>query len=261
MIIRKKYQLSIYLFLFTAITCIAQTENYNQLWDEFIFTRKLSEKWSLESDVGFRTSSVPEDSNPIYSITQVYLRVWGHYRVAERWKLSFSYGYFYNSVVPELNQTQSNEYRGAIQATYFIARNRHKLNGRLRLEDRHLQNDEGNFEAVLRIRTQLKYLYPITAPQIEHGVLYTFASDELFFKSSSSVSGSDFFDRNRAIAGLGYAFTNNMQMEVSYVNEILPRDGVTKIYNVVQVQVIFTDFLDNAKKLFKKPKPIMDESY
>lgn len=251
----------IFLFLATGSSSMAQTQEYNQFWNEYAFTRDLNESWSLEANTGFTTSSVPDVSNPFFTFTQFYFRAWGHYYPHNRWKLSAFYAYYYNNNVPELSQRKAPEFRSSIQATYYAIKARGRLNFRLRYEDRHLQNDDSYFEAVTRLRIQSKFTYPLFGPKIEKEVLYSFASDEVFFKTKSDISGPDFFDRNRFTIGLGYAFTNDIQFEVSYANEVLPRHERKEIYHALQVNVIFTNFLSNfKKKAYIRDKTAIDDS-
>jgi len=247
-------------FLLLAGKSFAQDQDYNQFWNEFSFTRDLNQKWSLEANLGLTTSSIPDKDDPFNSFTQFYFRAWAHYYPGTKWKLSAFYAYFYNYNVPELNQRKAPEFRSALQATYYAIKARGRVNFRFRYEDRHLQNDSLYFEAVSRFRLQAKFVYPITGHKIEKEVLYGFASEEVFFKTKSDISGPDFFDRNRFTIGLGYAFTNDIQFEASYANEILPRDGRRDLYHALQVNVIFTNFLSSVKKAFVRDKTAIDDS-
>jgi hypothetical protein len=76
----------------------------------------------------------------------------------------------------------------------------------------------------LRYLQQIKYIQPINSKILREGVVYAVASDELFFKSGTKVTGLSFFDRNRLNLGAGYLFSDDIQVEVTYANEYLPRD-------------------------------------
>ena len=73
------------------------------------------------------------------------------------------------------------------------------------------------------------------------------ASEELFFKTQATITGVDFFDRNRLTIGAGYALTNDTQVELLFSNEILPRSSGKLVFNTYQVNFAFSD-------LFKKWK-------
>ena len=245
--------ISFYTFLLLIITLKvhSQTDKLNQFWNQYIFNKDLSNDWSLELDIGLTTSSIPDDRNIFHNMTQIYGRGWVHYKPAERWKVSFFYAYYFNKNVPELNQREAPEVRFAVQGLYRIIKEaRFKLNVRARFEDRHMRNEDGYFEAVGRYRFQIKTVYVLSSNETSRGELYAFMSDELFFKTKSKVSGSEVFDRNRLGAGLGYFLSDNIQVEVSYANEIMPRTQTDKLVNALQINVIFNNFFPNLIKSF-----------
>lgn len=170
----------------------------------------------------------------------------------------FFYAYYYNKNVPELNQDQAPEFRIAAQVTYLLLKqSRLKLNIRSRLEDRHLRNEDGFFEAVGRFRFQARAVYPFKQ-NIVKNEFYGFVSDELFFKTKSQVSGSEFFDRNRFTGGLGYFIKDDIQLEISYANEIMPRKQTSQLVNAIQFNVVFNDFFPNLIKSLKPKKRILE---
>jgi hypothetical protein len=254
-----RYSIYVLLLVYTTIVN-AQTDNLNQFWNEYAFTKDLSQNWVVELDAGFTSSSTPEDKAVFHDITQTYLRGWAHYYPGDRWKMSIFYAYYSNKNVPELNQTEAPEWRSALQVSYSLLKDyRIKVNLRLRLEDRHLHNDDGYFEAVERLRFQVKAVYPINNIKIQKGVLYSFAADEVFFKTDSEVSGPENFDRNRLTLGLGYEFIKDFIVEASYNNEIMPRKDTNKFVNAIQVKLIFNNFLPDLIKSFHRMKKAVDE--
>lgn len=76
------------LFNFINTASIAQTDDLYQFWNEYIFTKDLSQKWVVELNTGFVSSSTPDDSNIFHNITQVYFRGWAHYYAFRKWKFS-----------------------------------------------------------------------------------------------------------------------------------------------------------------------------
>lgn len=237
----------------------SQTDNLNQFWNEYAFTKDLSQNWVVELDAGFTSSSTSEDKAIFHYITQTYLRGWAHYYPGDRWKMSIFYAYYSNKNVPELNQAETPEWRSALQLSYSLLKDyRIKVNLRLRLEDRHLHNEDGYFEAVERLRFQVKSVYPINDVKMQKGVFYSFIADEVFLKTDSQVSGPENFDRNRLTLGLGYEFVKDLLVEVSYNNEIMPRKDVDKFVNAVQVKLIINNFLPDLIRRFERTKKSVD---
>lgn len=255
-----KYIIHILLPILSITSATAQTDVLNQFWNEYAFTHDLSEKWVAEMDAGITTSGVPENNNIFHGFTQFYVRGWIHYYPANRWKLSFFYAYYYNENVPELEQSRAPEYRFAFQVTYNLLKHRRiNVNLRGRFEDRNIENEAGIFESVERLRLQGRAVCPINKSKIEVNTLYVFVSNELYFKTRSDISGNDIFDRNRATLGLGYSASKDFQVEVSYANEYLPRAGTDKIYNALQVNITFNNFLSNLLKPFMRQKTDVDD--
>lgn len=255
----KGIRIHILLLLVTNLSLHGQTDKLNQFWNEYAFTKDLSQKWALELNIGLTTSSTVEDNNILYNLTQVYGRVWAHYQPDDRWKISFFYAYFFNKNVPELNQEEAPEIRMAAQGLYWMLKDKKwKASLRVRIEDRHLHNEAGYYEAVMRLRLQVRTVYCFTNNENTKNAFYGFASDELFFKTQSQVSGPDLFDRNRATIGLGYFLNDNIQIEISYANEIMPREPVNQLVNAFQVNITFNNFLPNLIRSIAPKKTILE---
>ncbi len=238
----------------------AQTQTENQYWNSFQFTQSIKGKFVSEVNLDQTFTSGTQQTNPFYRNSQLTFGAWIHYYATPRWKLSFFLAYFYNREVPEISQDFSPEIRTAVQGIYYIKKLRYTLTSRTCLEDRSIENNEGYFEVVYRLREMIKLMYPINGKQIRAGILYGIASDELFVKTRSSVTGDDFFDRNRLTLGLGYSITDNFQIEVAYANEYLPRTPNDKVFNAISTTVVFNNLIPNIQdKLKKKPAAIADE--
>lgn len=254
-----KFFLSV-LFTLKCQSVFSQKETLNQFWNEYAFTHNISENWVGELDAGLTSSGVPDDNTIFYGFTQFSVRGWIHYYPSDRWKVSFFYAYYYNQNVPELNQNEAPEYRFALQATYNLFKHRRiNINLRARVEDRNIENEDGIFESVERFRFQGRAVFPINNVKIQKKKLYAFASDELYFKTKSEISGSEFFDRNRATIGLGYKALKDVQIEVSYANEYLPRSGTDKIYNALQINLTFENIFSDVFKTFARKEASVDD--
>ena len=251
-ILLKKRGLILVILLITSIN-YGQTTTYNQFWNEIQFTRTISEKWSTELNLAATYSSTESSSNIFQQNTQRSVRAWGHYYFSPRWKLSSFLAYNYNKDVPEIGQFKSPEVRFALQGIYYFHKTGYTLSTRMRMELRHMRNEDETYDNVLRYRQQIKYIQPINSKFLREGVIYGIASDELFFKSGTKVTGLSFFDRNRLNIGAGYLFTDDIQVELTYANEYLPRDEGNQIVNAASLTVTFNNFFKNLnKKLLHK---------
>jgi len=175
---------------------------------------------------------------------------WIHYYYSPRWKISSSLAYFHNKDVPDIGQYESPEWRLSLQGTYFIHKIGYTLSTRMRGELRYIMNANGIYEDKYRYRQQLKYLKPINSKFLRQGVFYAQVNDEIFIKPKARSKGLTFFDRNRFEIGGGYLITDDLQIELTYVNEFLPRDVVNELYHVLSLTISFNNPLENLRKRF-----------
>ncbi|MET0944602.1 MAG: DUF2490 domain-containing protein [Flavobacterium sp.] len=238
----------------------AQSKEYGQFWNEIQFNRTINSKWSAELDIAASYSSTESSSNIFQQNIQRSFRGWGHYYLSPRWKLSTFVAYFNNKDVPEIGQFESPEWRYALQGIYYFHKTGYTLSTRMRMELRHLRNEDDDYENVLRYRQQIKYLKPINSKVLRAGVVYAIASDEIYFKSGTKVTGESFFDRNRLNLGGGYLFTDDIQVELTYVNEFLPRNSGNQIVNAASLTLTFNNlFKTLSKKLLHKNEEVVND--
>lgn len=229
----------------------AQTNKYNQLSNEFQFTRAINDKWVGETWLGGTFSDTPTEPRPLSTNIQRYIYIWGHYYYSPKWKFSGSLAYFHNKDVPDIGQYFSPEFRITTMGTYYINRVGYILTTRMRLEFRYMMNEEGYYEDKYRYRQQLKFVKPLNSKFLRQGVFYALTSEEVYFRGY----GGSYFDRNRFEAGAGYLITDDLQVELVYSNEYLPREGADEMYNILTFTVTANNLFTKIKgKLSNKPK-------
>lgn len=236
------------LVLITTTSSFGQKTTYNQFWNEIQFNRAINEKWSTELNLAAAYSSTESSPNLFENTIQRSFRVWGHYYYSPRWKFSTFLAYFNNKDVPEIGQFESPEWRFALQGIYYFHKTGYTLSTRMRTEFRHMRNQDDDYENVFRYRQQIKYLKPLNSKILREGVIYAIASDEVYFKSGAKVTGESFFDRNRFNIGAGYLFTDDIQVELSYCNEYLPRSSGNQITNAASLTITFNNLIKNIQK-------------
>jgi len=236
-----------FLFIF-ASNGKAQTNSYTQLGNELQVVRAINEKFAAEIYLGGTFSNTPSESKVLSTNIQRYLSGWVHYYYSPRWKFSFSPAYYYNKDVPDIGQYFSPEWRFTLQGMYYFHKTGYTLLTRIRGEFRLMMNEEGNYEDKYRYRQMIKYVKPINGKVLRKGVAYFVTSEELLFKPAAKATGITFFDRNRFEVGGGYLVTDNFQLELTYVNEFVPRDNVNELYNLIAFTVTFNNPLMNLKR-------------
>jgi hypothetical protein len=246
--------ITIVCLLFLSVRTSGQTDTYNQWSNEYQFARPFNDRWAGELWLGTTFSSTPNESRVFKTNTQRYATAWVHYFLPPKWKFSASLSYYYNKDVPEIGQYVSPEWRLTLQPTYFFHKVNYILSSRSRFEFRYMWNADSVFQFKFRFRQMLKFVKPINGKILRQGIVYLLTSEEVFFKPDAKSTGVTFFDRNRFEVGAGYLFTDDIQLELTYVNEFLPRDDNNEMYNIVSLTLSFNNLLLNLKNSLK-PKP------
>lgn len=237
-----------FFILLLALSAKSQTNSYTQLGNEFQFVRAINDKFAGEIYFGSTFSNTPSENRILSTNIQRYISGWLHYYYSPRWKFSSSLAYYYNKDVPDIGQYFSPEWRLSLQGTYYIHKTGYTLYTRMRGEFRYMMNAEGIYEDKYRYRQAIKYMKPINSKVLRKGIFYFLASEELLFKPAAKTSGVTFFDRNRFELGGGYLITDDLQIELAYQNEFVPRDNGNELYNIIAFTVTFNNPLTNLRK-------------
>ena len=232
------------IFLFVAFPFVIKAQTrYTQISNEIDLVRAFNDKWSAELDVAGTFSNTPSEDRILKTNVQRNIVGWAHYQPLPRWKFSSFLAYFHNKDVPEIGQYEAPEWRLAVQGKYYFNKIGFTLNTDMRAELRFIADEEGVFEDVYRYRQKLKFLKPLNSQMLRQGVFFVYASEELIFRSTAKETGMTYFDRNLFTVGAGYLFTDDLQLELAYVNEFLPRDDGNIISNVVSFTLTFNNLL------------------
>jgi hypothetical protein len=226
----------------------AQNTSYTQLANEAQFARAISDKWAAELWLGGTFSNTPSNDKVLSTNIQRYFFVWAHYYYSPKWKFSSSFAYYYNKDVPDIGQFLSPEYRLTLQGMYYFHKTGYTLATRMRLDLRYMMNADGDFDFKYRYRQMIKFVKPINSNVLRQGVFYFLTTEELLFKPDAKTKGVNFFDRNRFDLGLGYQITDDLAVELAYLNEFVPRDGGNEIYNVIEFTLTFNNLFPKIKE-------------
>ena len=247
--INQRIGLVVLLFLlFSSFSIKAQTTSYTQLANELQFARAIGDKWAAETWLGGTFSNTPADPRVLSTNIQRYFFVWAHYYYSPKWKFSSSFAYYYNKDVPDIGQYLSPEYRLTLQGIYYIHKTGYTLLTRMRGEFRYMMNADGVFEDNYRYRQMLKFVKPLNSQVLRKGVVYFLTTEELLFKPQAKTKGINFFDRNRFDIGFGYQITDDLAVELAYLNEFVPRDSGNDVYNVMEFTLTFNNLFPKIKE-------------
>lgn len=240
--------------MFLSLNVKAQTTSYTQLCNELQFSRAINDKWGTEVYLGGTFSNTPSDPRVLSTNIQRYVFIWAHYFYSPRWKFSSSLAYYNNKDVPDIGQYYSPEYRLSLQGVYYFHKVGYTLMTRMRGEFRYIMNEDGVFEDKYRYRQMLKFVKPLNSQVLRKGVFYLLTTEELLFKPKAKTEGITFFDRNRFEIGGGFLITDDLQLELAYLNEFMPRDDRHEVYNAMEITLAVNNFLPRLKKRISPEK-------
>jgi hypothetical protein len=215
----------------------AQSTSSAQFSNELRFSRAIAQRWTGE--LTFTISGCNTSASGLFdSYSQWALGGWGHNYLAPKWRLSLGLQYYKKIEQDEPSQLKSNEFRVSGQTNFYLKKIGYTVTSRSRLEWLLIENTDGNYNSVIRLREQLKLIVPINGKSIRKGIFYGFGSEEIFFKTPSDIRGDEIFDRNRFEIGGGYAVTNDMSIELYYIHEFLPRE-TNETNHIINLDFIF----------------------
>jgi len=180
-------------------------------WLMYFGTNKISEKFSIHSEVQYRNHTIA----PV-NIEQLLLRTGINYHFAENAFVTAGYGYIGNhEYESERKSPEVEEHRIWQQLITTNNLGRVKFEHRYRLEQRFIESD---FKT--RFRYRLMLFVPLNKPKIETGTLFLGVYDEIFINGHE-----EFFDRNRLYGGMGYQLNPNVNIQTGILYQRLSNTG------------------------------------
>ena len=196
------------LLLFSSVYSFAQSPSGTTgNWLMFFNQTRLHEKWSIHSEVQYRSFQHTPNTE------QIMLRIGANYHINNKYSASIGYAYvpvfaFDKEQLPGIQVSENRMWQ------QFLMKNnlgRVNFEHRYRLEQRWLQTTNGD-----KYRNRIRYLLRVTVPlnkkTIEKHTLFLTFYDELFINFSSTP-----FDRNRLYGAIGYQFLPNLNIQLGYL--------------------------------------------
>ncbi|WP_452220085.1 DUF2490 domain-containing protein [Lacinutrix salivirga] len=210
--------LTIFILIFAFLmpkSTIAQDSNLGN-WLIYIGNKKLNKKWNIHNEVQYRNYDAVGD------LEQLLLRTGlGYTFNNQKNNVLLGYGYILSeNYIGDSDQKFSvNEHRIFQQFTSKQKIGKVGLSHRYRFEQRFVEDD---FR--MRFRYFLSFNVPLQYKEDGNNPLYLSAYNEIFLNTESSV-----FDRNRVYGGLGYKFSDNLKLELGYMNQFFENSGRDQI--------------------------------
>ena len=151
---------------------------------------------------------------------------------------------------------ENNEHRIWQQVFYKHNVNRLKVDHRLRLEERFIQQhhetsdgsvvDDGYVLNQTRLRYRLMARLPLNKSSIEPGTFFASVYDEIFYSWGEHVT-YERPDQNRIFAGVGYQFDKKLTLQGGCLYQMLVKSNGAKQENNIGLQLMVTYNVDCTK--------------
>jgi hypothetical protein len=241
-----------------AITCLmlegqayAQVTTQNLIWHRFDVTAKLPRKFRISLELNERYYAVPAAQHQLVLRSNVF------YDLKHHWTAFSGYTYFLQSPNDPESTTNLVVPEHRLQHGFMHHQDYGKvaLVQRLQIEERFFRNAtkteliEGHrfvFRFRYRMFVDIKLLNRNEDKPKGDWVLRV--GDEIHLQAGQSIKGQP-FDQNRAMAFLQYFITNNLSVDIGYINWYQQRSGSQGFYN----RHIFTTGLQAKLDFSKKP--------
>lgn len=204
------------LFLFCFFFLSAQVDNKKMgSWYMYFFTADFKgSQFGVQGDVQFRNWNLGGD------LEQLLLRGALSYSLQDKSaKFALGYAHVTSGVFGESTETTSESriYQEALIPQKIINGRLH-LSHRLRYEQRFVENQDFR----TRYRYNLFVNVPLNSKDIKQKTVYIALYNEIFINGQKEIGDGrkvEFFDRNRAYIGMGYALNNKIRLQAGYMNQ------------------------------------------
>lgn len=203
----------------------------NNIWFHYVGKNMVTEKLSFTFETTIRYA------NGFSEKQQWFVRPSLDYQFTESFSGSVGYSHYntYSYGNPAMNKADVPEDHLWIQGTYVHHSGAFKFTHRLRDENRFVGIVKyDSFSAAYEVdrydyRNRLRYMFLVNYPLLKNGnqaKLSGFLGDEIFLNIGKNT-GKTLFNQNRIIAGIGYTFNSQHQLQLSYIHQNIWNFGNT----------------------------------
>ena len=185
----------------------------NMLWLGYYNSIILNPKWSINSDLQFRTK------NELKEYSQALIRSDVSYKLKDRLTISVGFAHFRYFLTKEKTR---GEWRPWQELKLTDKVGNCKLSHRLRVEQRFnetVKNSEAtnDYQFNFRFRYRLDLRYPVLKEKETGNNLYVLVGNEIMLNAGNSIS-YNYFDQDRLYAGINYEINKKISLQLQYMH-------------------------------------------
>ena len=208
----------IVLVLFQSILIFSQStprvvSNDNAVWLGYYNAIKFNAKWSLNSDIQFRTK------NELKNNSQALLRTGIAFKINDKLEVTLGVAHFRYFMTDEKTR---GEWRPWQELKISDQLGKLKLTHRFRVEQRFNElvkdNEPANeYQFNWRFRYRFDLRFPIIKEQENGHKLFALFGNEVMINAGNEIT-YNYFDQNRLYAGLNYEINNKLNLQLQYMH-------------------------------------------
>ena len=185
----------------------------NMLWLGYYNNIILNPKWSINSDLQFRTK------NEVKDYSQALVRSDVSYKLKDRLTISVGFAHFRYFLTKEKTR---GEWRPWQQLKLTDKVGNCKLSHRFRIEQRFNERVK-NFEATndyqfnFRFRYRLDLSYPIFKEKETGNNIYVLVGNEIMVNAGNTIN-YNYFDQDRLYLGINYEINKKISLQLQYMH-------------------------------------------
>lgn len=200
----------------TTVDSVAQqrkTVYDNQLWFQYFLNARVSEKWGVYFDGGYRTTQWNKSN-------QYLLRLGATYHFNRNINAQAGLAYFVGYVRSGDKVLQNPEIRPWQRINAISSIGRCVITQRYRFEERFVHKFKGaeladGYNFNFRVSYHMALQVPLNKPKIEKGAFYLQATNELFVNFGGNIV-NNVFDQDRVFGGFGYQVSKQFAVLTGY---------------------------------------------
>jgi hypothetical protein len=216
------FVLCIAFLLFQEHALFSQTNRFQSYWEINSATKPINRHiFEVDVDQSFSGDSANSFTGGLSSMG---LNLWYFYYPTRSMKLNF--GAYWNESLgrPDLNQNPESELRLSGGPSFNVPGRRVLMNHRFMADYRMFFIPDA-FKHNWRLRYRFQAMVPLNKRTLIKNTVYVFGREEFFFAKKQLNDGIQLLNMARTVFGLGYVFSDYVQVEVIYQYGIVPYRG------------------------------------
>ncbi|HSF44692.1 MAG TPA: DUF2490 domain-containing protein [Chitinophagaceae bacterium] len=215
-------------------------QHYEQIWFQYFNQTRISEKWGLWFDAGYRTKD-----DLVKGTSTLLARVGAIYYLNQGTRLMGGYAFFNAYPLEDTIKIAQPEHRLWQQVQFQVEHPKLTMTNSIRFEQRWRQKIvapdkyDNAFNFNYRLRFGINLQYPLRHKKNEKGDLSLVFGDEVMLNFGQQIV-YNYLDQNRLFGGFKYYFNPDNSLVMLYMNSYSQTNvrALYRVFNVVRLSYL-----------------------